>query len=68
MKRNFTLCNDGERHAVALELRSCGDPDCPDRMAGRCPGRYVYAVYKASGSTRRDYAGKIISGGEPCQR
>ena len=68
MKRNLTLCNDGERHAIALELRHCGDPLCADRMRGHCPGRYVYAVYKACGKVRRDYVGKIEQGGVTCQR
>jgi hypothetical protein len=49
------LCNDGERHAVALELRKV-----------RGCGPYVYARYKAAGKVRRDYIGKIkilLSGG-----
>lgn len=66
--RHIVLCNDGEYHGAALEIRHCGDPGCPDLMKGHCPGRYVYAVYKACGKVRRDYVGKIPSGGETCRK
>ena len=68
-KRNIVRCNDGELHPVALELRHCGDPRCKNLMAGHCPGRYVYAIYKACGKVRRDYVGKIIySRGGKCPK
>ena len=54
---------------MALELRHCGDTRCKNIMAGHCPGRYVYAVYKACGKVRRDYVGKIIYSREgKCQK
>jgi hypothetical protein len=38
-------------------------------MAGHCPGRYVYAIYKTCGKVKRDYVGKIIYSREgKCQR
>ena len=68
MKRNRVLCNDGKIHPAAMELRHCGAPGCRDLMAGHCPVRYVYAVYKSCGSVRRDYVGKIqFEGVEPCR-
>ncbi len=68
-KKNIVLCNDGQEHPVALEIRHCGDESCPNLMGGQCPGRYVYAVYKTCGKVRRDYVGKVTpSRGDKCRK
>lgn len=55
------LCNDGELHAVVVEIVfvRCGKPRCRRCSGSPGHGPYAYARYKAAGHVRRDYIGKV---------